>query len=278
MKKLNLLLVLCLAHIIGVSQAIRLQENFNAAVLPTGWTNTAVSGTQTWSFGINGSVTQTGNNNLDGTAMAFFDDNNLGASSTNNTVTLTSPIFDNSNDISSTLEFDYNFREFAGPADRFYVEVYDGTTWNTVFSRLADDCGNWLGGCAGNFPHANIDISAHKNVNCQVRFTYHDGNDWCWYVGIDNVRVHTPISTSIKKRGNASTLHLSPNPNNGNFNLNVSNELVGKQYQVFDLKGGLVKQSRIDATNSQIELSSAKKGVYFMRIEGQSKAERIVVL
>ena len=197
MKKLSLLLILGFTYFTGFSQAIRLQENFNAASLPTGWTNTAVSGTQTWNFGINGSATNAGNNNLDGTAMAFFDDDNLGAGNTNSTVRLTSPTFDNSTDSTSTLEFDYNFREFVGPTDRFYVEVYDGTAWNTVFSTTANDCGNWLGACAGNFPHANIDISAHKNANCQVRFTYHDGNDWCWYVGIDNVTVSSPFNNDL---------------------------------------------------------------------------------
>ena len=563
MKKLSLLLTLCLAHLIGVSQANRLQENFNTSALPVGWTNNAVTGTQTWSFGINGSVTNAGNNNLDGTAMAYFDDDNFGASSINNTVSLTSPVFDNSTDSTSTLEFDYNFREFAGPIDRFYVEVYDGTAWNTVFSTTANDCGNWLGACAGNFPHANIDITAHKNTNCQVRFTYHDGNDWCWYVGIDNVlvtssvnndlemaaienpknscalgstetaqvliknnggnmiaapfyvtidvnngnqtitdtvnstmnvgdsllytfnsilnlsnkavyslkayssfsldsingndtvtasvenitalnipfledfeslssswilsgqnnswQIGTPIGivldsayrgtsaavtnlsgnynssetsyletacisssqvgrtpilsfyinhisepnfdelilessiddgatwqkvnagitssnwyvnssswngisngwikvensldglaaqsdfklrfvftsdasgnregfaiddfeiyyanpVSVAENTIKSNVELYPNPNNGNFNLNVSNELVGKQYQVFDIKGGLVKQARIDTPNAQIELSHAEKGVYFIKIEGYAKAERIVVL
>ena len=198
MKKLRFLLILGFCYLTGTSQAIRLQENFNAASLPAGWTNTAVSGTQTWNFGINGSATNAGNNNLDGTAMAFFDDDNLGASNTNNTVSLTSPVFDNSTDSTSTLEFDYNFREFAGPADRFYIEVYDGTTWNTVFSTTTNDCGNWLGACVGNFPHANIDISAHKNANCQVRFTYHDGNDWCWYVGIDNVLITSTVSNDLE--------------------------------------------------------------------------------
>ncbi len=197
MKKLLLLFTLTSFLFTATSQVARLQEDFNAAALPTGWTNTAVTGSQSWSFGINGSTANAGNNNLDGTAMAYFDDDNLGAGSTNNTVTLTSPAFDNSPDSITTLEFDYNFREFAGPLDRFYIEVYDGSIWNTVFSVTSNDCGNWLGACVGNFPHANIDISAHKNSNCQVRFTYFDGNDWCWYVGLDNIVVSSQINNDL---------------------------------------------------------------------------------
>ena len=72
------------------------------------------------------------------------------------------------------LEFDYNFRELAAPPipDSFYVDVNDGTNWVRVFSRGTDDCGNWAGICAGNYPHAVINISAYANANCQVRFTY----------------------------------------------------------------------------------------------------------
>ena len=98
-------------------------------------------------------------------------------------------------------------------------------------------------------------------------------------MAIDDVHIYNPLTVGSKEISNQSTtIQLYPNPNSGNFNLNVSNKLVGKHYHVFDVKGGLVKQGRIDATNSQLELSNAKKGVYFMRIEGLAKAERIVVL
>ena len=69
MKKLLLLFTLTSFLFTATSQVARLQEDFNAAALPTGWTNTAVTGSQSWSFGINGSTANTGNNNLDGTAM-----------------------------------------------------------------------------------------------------------------------------------------------------------------------------------------------------------------
>ena len=197
MKKLLSTATFLIISIAAFAQVTRLQEDFNLGTLPTGWTNSAVTGTQTWSFGINGSVTNAGNNNLNGTAMAFFDDDNLGSANTNSTVSLTSPVFDNSADSTCTLEFDYNFREFAGPLDRFYIEVYNGSSWVTVKSVTTNDCGNWLGACVGNFPHANIDISAHKNANCQIRFTYHDGNDWCWYVGFDNVLVSSTVNNDL---------------------------------------------------------------------------------
>jgi hypothetical protein len=196
MKKLLLIGILAFSFS-AWSQVIRLQEDFNLGSLPATWTTAAISGTQNWSFGINGSSLNAGNNNLDGTAMAFFDDDALGGGSINNTASLTSPVFDNSRDSVIFLQFDYNFREFGGPADRFYVEIYDGVSWNTVFSKTTNDCGSWVGSCTGNFPHANIDISQYRNTTCQIRFTYHDGNDWSWYVGIDNVLVKSTIDNDL---------------------------------------------------------------------------------
>jgi hypothetical protein len=166
------------------SQTIYISENFDNLTLPVGWSNIASSGSQTWT------IDTIRSGGFDSTALAFFDDDILGASSINNKAILTTPSFDNSGDSLSYLEFDYNFRQFNGIADSFLVEVYDGSNWQRVLSIGTDDCGSWTApNCIGNFPHAHIDISAYANANCQVRFIYEDGNDWGWYVGIDNVEV-----------------------------------------------------------------------------------------
>lgn len=197
MKKLLLSFVLLFSIIQLSAQFVHLQEDFNAAVLPTGWTTNAITGSTAWSFGIDGAAFELGNNNLDGTSMAFFDDDVLSFGSLNS-ASLTSPSFDNSALINTNLKFDYNFREYspANVLDSFYVEVFDGASWRQVFSVDTDDCGNW-NTCIGNFPKASIDISQYANSNCQIRFTYFDGNDWSFYVGIDNVVVSSPIANDL---------------------------------------------------------------------------------
>ena len=180
------------------AQNIHIQEDFNAGTLPANWTTTAISGSQSWSIGLNGASVHTGNTNLNGTSFAYFDDDALGGSSLNNHASLTSPVFNNAADSLTILEFDYNARFFSGIPDSFMVEVYDGSNWNIVFQRTTDDCGSFTAPqCRGNFPHALIDISAYKNTNCQVRFRYFDGNDWGWYVGIDNVEVYSPFDHDL---------------------------------------------------------------------------------
>lgn len=196
MKKASLLTTLVIYSFIGFSQKFHVNEDFNSGTLPLNWTNNTISGSTSWQFGIDGSTNSPGNQNLDGTSFAFFDDDDLGQNSTNNTVELLTPVFDNSSDLVTTLEFDYNFRAFTGILDSFSVDVFDGTNWVSVFSRFANDCGNYVV-CNNNLPHAIIDISAYANVNCQVRFNYHDGNDWAWYIGVDNIQITSPAANDV---------------------------------------------------------------------------------
>ena len=181
-----------------IAQNYHVSEDFNASSLPTGWTNNAASGTQAWSFGQDGASAHAGNNNLNGSSFAYFDDDALGGSATNNTAHLITPSFNNAGIPSTTVEFDYNFRQFNGITDKLSLEVFNGTTWVEVWSKTTDDCGNYLlAACQGNYPHAVVDISSHANATCQVRFVYFDGNDWGWYAGVDNVQVYSPFPNDI---------------------------------------------------------------------------------
>ena len=80
---------------------VYIDEDFDAGVLPTGWTNRAISGSFDWKFGIDAAF-EPGNgglgiNNIDGTKLVYFDDDSIGASVINNTPAIESATFDNSN-------------------------------------------------------------------------------------------------------------------------------------------------------------------------------------
>ncbi len=273
-------LLLLFFSIPSFSQNYHIQENFNTSALPTGWTNSAIVGSNTWSFGIDASAGTTGNNNLNGTPQAFFDDDILGLSGIN-TVHLITPSFNNSSSSSTYLEFDYNFRQFsASIPDSFKVEVYDGTHWIMVFSRTFNDCGDWLATfCVGNFPHAIIDISPYTNSNCQVRFIYYDGGDWCWFVAIDNVEIYDPTVTDLESPHSptlAQTLTLYPNPNNGSFKVSVPEKFIGVEYQIIDLNGKLVKSDKFSSSIEQMDLE-LEQGIYFLRVPEKGINEKIVL-
>ncbi len=195
-KKLLSTLLICVNGLFLFAQTNHINENFNAGTLPTGWTNTANTGTHVWEFGLDGSVDAPGNNNLDGSAMAYFDDSQHLAASTQDNATLETPAFDNSSFLGTFLEFDYNFRkELPTDLDSFYVEVFDGTSWNVVFSETSNNCGDYL--ICTSFPHVKVDISAYANSACKVRFNYYDGGNWGWYAALDNVHIYSPLPNDI---------------------------------------------------------------------------------
>ena len=271
------------------AQTYYVNENFNSGTLPTGWTNVAVSGSHAWSFGIDGSqgAGAVGNQNIDSTKFAYFDDDNLGGTSNgaldnDNTAALTTPPFNNSAALTTYLEFDYNFRKTPSNTthDTFYVDVYDGIKWNRVYSVFADDCGNYLSAlCAGNFPHASIDISAFKSIATKVRFTYYDGKDWGFYVGIDNVKIGTSLTSSIKKltKSEVSNYQLYPNPSNGQFSIDVSNKLIGERFQILDLSGRVIQEGKINGQQTDINLDKEAKGIYIFRLSQYNIQKKVVV-
>ena len=147
-------------------------EDFEASTLPDGWTNTAIVGTDLWTFGSPTYVGALGQ--AFPTNAAVFDDDAAGSGNAN-TVELASPVYDLSGVTQAALSFDYAYNYLSG--DAFYVEVFDGTQWVEIL-RFQED-----------HPVTNtgdIDMVPYANDAFQVRFTYDDGGGWMWGVGIDN--------------------------------------------------------------------------------------------
>ncbi len=66
----------------------------------------------------------------------------------------------------ASLSFDYSEAGNMESSDKFEVRVYDGTTWNTVFS-MYDDFGTTV-------DNAYIDITEYANANTEIRFIISD--------------------------------------------------------------------------------------------------------
>lgn len=161
-----------------------LNENFNAGI-PGTWTHTDVNcAPLTWirtTTGFRGGGTYL----KDGSEFIICD-SDLRTCMTAATNTITSPSFDASAATTLKLQFDQYYRHTG--SSRAYVDVYDGAAWQNVATYAATQ-GGW--GASTNIP--NIDITAYKNANMQVRFRY--SNAWSWYWSIDNVKVYVPCNT-----------------------------------------------------------------------------------
>ncbi|WP_299883297.1 FG-GAP-like repeat-containing protein [uncultured Lacinutrix sp.] len=175
MKKITLL-TLCFVFALTVKAQTYLSENFDTTI-PSSWiiTDAGEATGDSWTSGMKNG------NALNGTNAAIVDSDGVG----DGTIlfeTLTSPIVDTSGATALYLEFHQFFNNFG--ADVAIVEVYDGTNWVEILNQTAD------AGAFNNPDIQQIDITAYKNANMQVRFIYNDNDVWAWYWLIDNVSIY----------------------------------------------------------------------------------------
>jgi hypothetical protein len=66
---------------------------------------------------------------------------------------------------------------------------------------------------------------------------------------------------------NMSTVNVYPNPTNDNFTINVSNDLLGKNYQIADFAGRVIAQGKINSLIQIIDLQDVSNGSYLLQID-----------
>jgi len=156
------------------STALPYMETFNTG-LACNWTTDALTTGADWM-----DVTSYGTgNSLDSTAFMMIDDDAPGSSAATE-ASLISPAFDIQGYDSLKIEFDHYFRGLSGTSDSGFVEVWDGSMWQVVYSTTASS-GAWFAP-----DHQSIDVTMYKNTAFQVRFRYKDGGQWAWYWSVDN--------------------------------------------------------------------------------------------
>lgn len=223
-----------------------IDENFNSGALPTGWTTVDNAGSGNWVF-----VNSYYGDTLDGTPFAFIDSDAAGQNVTLN-AELISPTVDASNVSTLFLSFDHYFDTYSG-ADVADVDVFDGTSWVTVYTTSAD-VGGW-----GNPDHQLIDVTAYKNANFQVRFHYYNAN-WEYYWAVDNVTLFEPDSDDLMITGNLPGTYTPNNTftiatNVFNNGLNTQNDF-DITINVLDSSNNVVFNETINVTNANLTTSN----------------------
>ena len=165
-------------------------EDFDACATPAGWTNTAVLGPNSWTLGNNAVAGYSGT--VDGSCMAFINDDELGGGAPALIADLITPSMDLSGLDTAQLKFDYVFDDIG--TSYLKVALWNGTVWDTVFTEDTDP------GCLGFFPgcsprSAVIDLSDYLVADFQAKFIYNDGDGWSWWAAIDNVAIYSPTTT-----------------------------------------------------------------------------------
>ena len=161
------------------STAIPYSVDFNSGI-PCNWMVDA--GTPTWE-----GVSSYGTSSLNGSSLAFIDDDAAGSSAPAVDAALTSPVIYGIGYDTITVEFDHYYRHLSGTTG--YVEVFDGNNWVTIDTMNATR-GSWTAPA-----HEMYDITMYGNMDLQVHLRYSDGTcAWGWYWAVDNFLVDGALS------------------------------------------------------------------------------------
>jgi hypothetical protein len=161
------------------------REAFAGCAKPAGWTTEIVKGLDDWQFGLiqPGSNALQGGNSMDGTCFAYFDDDDIGGGTNHSTIRLATPWFDGTAFSKFILNYDVILRFYK---EKIRVIVEHSTGEEFLVKESNGDVG---GPYFPDYVHETLDISTHRSSQMRVVFEYWDGDDWGWWVGLDNVKI-----------------------------------------------------------------------------------------
>jgi uncharacterized repeat protein (TIGR01451 family) len=187
-----------------------LEEHFEGAFPPAGWTITTSTATDCdWMQG-------DPSDNLTGGSGYFADaDSDDCGSGTTMDTELWSPQLDLSSSSSLRLEFAYDYRHLSTSSADVDISTNGGITWTTIWSRSADDRGPAT---------ASIDLTPYTgSANTRIRFHYVSPG-WYWWWQIDDVRIYEPWSPcAVVTIGPDQSQALCPELSPAVYNLDVTN-------------------------------------------------------
>ena len=183
-------------------------EDFDDCEVPSGW---SVSTTSPYTFVFGGGVYETkwewqagGSNRyinsygassnantsktIDGSCMAYFDDDISNHVLFTGTTTMETSEYDLSSWDEKTLNFDYNFNNGGESACNFRVEIYNGSSWVNILTDNSNECNwnnVWAPSCNTSFSY---NLANYSNSDFKVRFIFTDGGNGAWtgMIALDN--------------------------------------------------------------------------------------------
>lgn len=225
MKYLNyyFLIVLLIISNTGNAQTF-LSEDFSGttgSTPPSGWTQNIITGvsTDTWRFNNPGGRTL---NSPISSPAAIFDSDNYSFSNGAENVALESPAFNTTGNTNIFLKFDQYFRHYQN--NTVYVEVYNGTTWVSVYSVNTSTSDP-------NSQTINISTAASNRTGVKVRFRWTGNYSYYWI--LDNISVYAVNPCSGTPSAGNTVAAQNPICSTGSTTLSLQNTFTstGISYQ-----------------------------------------------
>ncbi len=186
----------------------------------------------------------------------------------------------------------------------------NGATTQCIYAKLA---GNYYatvtanGGCTSTSNHLAVSVHPQPPVSISVNgdtLTAYNASSYQWYmngniiggatsnifivtqngsyqVAVTDTNGCSAFSNAVVLTVGINEIHAGegiavyPNPlASGNWNMEVTADMIGSKVELFDTEGRLVYQSEIKNLKSEIEIKTAK-GIYLMKVSSANKTVSI---
>ncbi|OYT15663.1 MAG: hypothetical protein B7C24_11945 [Bacteroidetes bacterium 4572_77] len=253
-------------------------EDGNA--LNRGWSIVNDDGGTTWEEG-----NAAGNGGEKAMLMNFRNYTNFGARDR-----LISPLIELDASLDGLLSFEHAYAKYYDAyTDSLivYISTDCGESWNRLMQAGEDGNGSFAtherttqgfipsgpeDWCSAGFGPScyDIDLSAYKGEEF-VKIAFESYNMRGNGLYIDLVKVDYAEAIPENHAATASIIHLSPNPNHGEFEISFSQEMTNATLEVFNPLGQLVYMETLKSSNTQsskkIHLKQYTTGVYMLKIK-----------
>lgn len=240
----------------GFVKAQIFSENFNsAAALPTGWTATNASSTYQWAVGnyaFGGDFTSN---------VAFFDDDDAGATSMNSAATITSPIINLASFPNAKLSFKYCNVVYDFDTT-IKAEVFNGTSWVQVFTHTGDEYDFDLDDNVLLTQVNNIDLTGYTNANFRIRFVYNDAGDYSYGCAVDDIIVSNGILGTSEASTVKKNVEVFPSVTSDYLNIKSASKIDA--VNIFDATG---RRINIKLDENRVNVMNLPIGNYIISVE-----------
>jgi phosphohistidine swiveling domain-containing protein len=182
--------------------------------------------------------------------------------------------------INNTATTTYTFTPTAGQCGNTQTMTVTVNPLPTVslatFNSICDTAGivNLTGGTPAGGTYSGTSVSNNAfNTSIGVgtypiTYSYTNNNN-CSSSSLNDLTVIecSNVGLSEEKAGN---FLLYPNPANDNLILESSNDLLGKEYKIFDFSGRIILTGKINTLTKKIEITNISNGSYLFQIENES--------
>ena len=90
--------------------------------------------------------------------------------------------------------------------------------------------------------------------------------------------VYVDPCTNIKEN-NLGEFNISPNPNNGSFEIYMTNITATTEIEILDLNGKIIYNNTISNKNQNINIENISRGVYIVKANqnGNIKTKKLII-